>query len=354
MEIFQYEGTLQTEDSFQVKASAPSNIALVKYWGKYGEQLPKNPSVSFTLDRCQSITEVDFNPAKNGGFTFLFEGKPKPDFHPKLDTFFSKIKSYCPYIDTHHLTINSRNTFPHSSGIASSASAMAALATAFIAFEKHYSQSWEDSLGQQKASFLARLGSGSAARSIQGPLMLWGQSNHYSSSSNSLAVPLTEEIHPVFRTYRDTILLIDRGQKKVSSTQGHQLMHGHPFAEARFQQAETHTGQLLSILATGDLEAFIRLVESEALTLHALMMSSQPYFILMHAQTLQVLERVWDFRKQTQVPLCFTLDAGANVHLLYPDSFAETVQAFIRSDLASYCQDGQYIDDQVGSGAKIH
>ena len=185
--------------------------------------------------------------------------------------------------------------------------------------------------------------------------MLWGTSKHLSQSSDHIAVPLgTDAIHPIFQDYQDTILLIDRGQKKVSSTQGHQLMHGHPFAEARFIQAQKNTGDLLAILKAGDLDAFIPLVESEALTLHALMMSSQPYFILMHANTLQVLERLWAFRKQTQIPLCFTLDAGANVHLLYPKDQYTAVQAFIQSDLVAFCQDGQYIDDQVGSGAKIH
>ncbi|MGC6479389.1 MAG: diphosphomevalonate/mevalonate 3,5-bisphosphate decarboxylase family protein [Flavobacteriaceae bacterium] len=356
MEAFQYSGIRQAEHPVAIKTSAPSNIALVKYWGKHGEQLPKNPSVSFTLDHCQTQTEVVFSPAdpQNNGFSFVFDGEPKPDFHPKLDSFFNKIKPYCPYLDTHHMAISSRNTFPHSSGIASSASAMAALATALLGLEKHFTPELDDTYFWQKASFLARLGSGSAARSLQGPLMLWGQTPHYQQSSDIIAVPLTENIHSVFQNYRDTILLVDRGQKKVSSTQGHQLMHGHPYAAARFQQAEDNTARLLSILQQGDVDAFIPLVESEALSLHALMMSSHPYFILMHPNTLHVLDRVWDFRQQSKIPLCFTLDAGANVHLLYPDEFADAVQTFIQSDLSSFCQAGQYIDDQVGSGAKIY
>lgn len=356
MEVYQFSGPLHNDRPFRIQTSAPSNIALVKYWGKHGQQLPKNPSISFTLDKCKTQTEVTFTPAVSGGnFSFAFEGQPKPDFHPKLQTFFDKIRPYCPYLDSHDLAIQSQNSFPHSSGIASSASAMAALALALLGLEKNLNPELSDSYFWEKASFLARLGSGSAARSLQGPLMLWGTSKHLSQSSDHIAIPLgTDAIHPIFQDYQDTILLIDRGQKKVSSTQGHQLMHGHPFAEARFIQAQKNTGDLLAILKAGDLDAFIPLVESEALTLHALMMSSQPYFILMHANTLQVLERLWAFRKQTQIPLCFTLDAGANVHLLYPKDHYTAVQAFIQSDLVAFCQDGQYIDDQVGSGAKIH
>ena len=355
MEVYQFSGPQDNDRSFRIQTSAPSNIALVKYWGKHGQQLPKNPSISFTLDKCKTQTEVTFTPAASGGnFSFAFEGQPKPDFHPKLQSFFDKIKPYCPYLDTHDLAIQSENSFPHSSGIASSASAMAALAMALVGFEKELNPELSDPYIWEKASFLARLGSGSAARSIEGPLMLWGNSTHLSQSSDRIAIPLRTDIHSVFQDYQDTILLIDRGQKKVSSTQGHQLMHGHPFAEARFVQADKNIGDLLAILKAGDLDAFITLVESEALTLHALMMSSQPYFILMHANTLQVLERIWAFRKQTKIPLCFTLDAGANVHLLYPKDQCTAVQAYIQSDLAAFCQDGQYIDDQVGSGAKIH
>lgn len=356
MEVYQFSGPLHNDRPFRIQTSAPSNIALVKYWGKHGQQLPKNPSISFTLDKCKTQTEVTFTPAVSGGnFSFAFEGQPKPDFHPKLQTFFDKIRPYCPYLDSHDLAIQSQNSFPHSSGIASSASAMAALALALLGLEKNLNPELSDSYFWEKASFLARLGSGSAARSLQGPLMLWGTSKHLSQSSDHIAIPLgTDAIHPIFQDYQDTILLIDLGQKKVSSTQGHQLMYGHPFAEARFIQAQKNTGDLLAILKAGDLDAFIPLVESEALTLHALMMSSQPYFILMHANTLQVLERLWAFRKQTQIPLCFTLDAGANVHLLYPKDQCTAVQAFIQSDLVAFCQDEQYIDDQVGSGAKIH
>ena len=97
-------------------------------------------------------------------------------------------------------------------------------------------------------------------------------------SSDLYGTPLSSELHPVFWDYQDTILLIDKGQKKVSSTLGHNLMKNHPYAATRFEQARTNIKDLKTILATGDLPAFIALVESEALTLHALMMASQALF----------------------------------------------------------------------------
>ena len=333
---------------------APSNIALIKYWGKTTPQIPKNPSLSFTLSSSVTQTQVVFEPVSSGAFdfNFYFEGVAKPDFKPKLQTFFKRIESYIPWIQGYQLTIKSHNTFPHSSGIASSASAMAALAMCLMDLEQKLVSDMEPEFFHQKASFLARLGSGSAARSVQGPVTLWGVNKIQNRSSNLYAIPFGPDLHPVFSTYQDTILLVDKGTKAVSSSQGHQLMHQHPFASQRFLQAGANLEALVQIMKAGDLEAFIKVVELEALSLHAMMMTSNPYFILMKPQTLYIIEKIWEFRASTSIPVCFTLDAGANVHILYPQDFKIQVNAFIQEELAVFCQKGQYLLDQVGEGAK--
>ena len=71
-------------------------------------------------------------------------------------------------------------------------------------------------------------------------------------------------------------------------------------------------------MKSGDLDTFIKIVELEALSLHAMMMTSNPYYILMKPNTLSIIEKLWDFRKEKNIPACFTMDAGANVHILYP------------------------------------
>ena len=284
----------------------PSNIALVKYWGKYGVQLPQNPSLSFTLSKCVTTTHLSFHPKDNKNdfsFSFRFEGKEEPSFHPKIDAFFSRIVAYCPYLLTHHLDTYFINSFPHS-GIASSASSMSALALAIVSIEKQAGKIENTSTLNKKASFLARLGSGSAARSIQGPMMSWGKTDAIEGSSNAFGTIIQHDIHPVFTSYQDTILIIDKGQKKVSSTLGHQLMESH-YANTRFKQAHQHIEQLMAILAEGNLDDFMTLVELEALTLHALMMASNPYFVLMQPNTLSVLNKVWDFRESTKLPFMF-------------------------------------------------
>lgn len=340
--------------SGKVTWRAPSNIALVKYWGKKPVQIPANPSISFTLDTCATTTSVTFTKKEgNADFSFdlLFEGKPKEDFKPKILTFFERIVSYLPFLKAYHFDIDTSNSFPHSSGIASSASGMAALSLCLMDIEKQLDPTMDRTTFNRKASYLARLGSGSACRSIDGSLVEWGFHENIPQSSDLYGTEYPFTVNPVFKTYQDTILLVHKGEKQVSSTVGHQLMKGHPYAENRFQQAVQNLDSLKPILASGDLEGFIQLVESEALTLHAMMMTSTPYFILMKPDTLEIINKIWKYRQESKVPVCFTLDAGANVHMLYPENVKENVQRFIHDELAMHCENGQYIHDRVGKGA---
>ena len=344
---------LQNIETANFEFSAPSNIALVKYWGKKENQIPANPSISFTLSNCKTITKIGFTKkiaTENFTFNFLFEGKPKEDFKPKILKFLERIENYCPYLKAYHLDIETKNTFPHSSGIASSASGMAALAMNIMSLEKLLCPSITDDYFYKKASFLARLGSGSACRSIKGSIVAWGNHKDIENSSDLFGIELGKTIHPNFKNYQDTILLVDKGEKQVSSTLGHNLMHNHPFAKERFEQANNNLTSIITVLQNGDLEKFIEIVESEALTLHAMMMTSMPYFILMKPNTLEIINKIWNFRNTTKIPVCFTLDAGANVHVLYPENVTVETLQFIKDELVGYCQNGQYICDEIGNG----
>ena len=340
--------------------SSPSNIALVKYWGKKDKQIPANPSVSFTLNNCKTITKLAFakkDTQDTFSFDLLFEGKPKEDFKPKIQQFFERVLVYLPFLKEYHFTIDTENTFPHSSGIASSASGMAALAMNLMSLEKALSRNFGTEMTEEyfykKASFLARLGSGSACRSVKGEIVVWGKHEQIQGSSDLFGVEFTNKIHENFNNFQDTILLVDKGEKQVSSSLGHNLMNGHPFAERRFTQAHENLNNLIEIFESGNLDEFIKIVESEALTLHAMMMTSMPYFILMKPNTLEIINAIWKFRNETKIPVCFTLDAGANVHVLYPENEKEKVLQFIQNELVGYCQNGQYICDEIGNGSEI-
>ena len=337
-----------------VKWQSPSNIALVKYWGKKEHQIPANPSISFTLSESKTITQVTFakKPVSGISFDIFFEGKHNDAFKPKIETFFKRIEVYLPFINNYHFKIETANTFPHSSGIASSASGMSALALCLMSIEQKLSNTvLTESYFKQKASFLARLGSGSACRSIEGPLVVWGKNDSFEQSTDLFGISFDTNIHPVFSHYHDAILLVDKGEKQVSSTVGHQLMHQHPFAKKRFKQAHQNLAELKQVLISGNLSRFIEIVESEALTLHAMMLTSVPYFILMKPNTLEIINKIWNYRTKNKSNICFTLDAGANVHILFPNAESANIYEFIKNELVVYCQNGHYICDKIGLGA---
>lgn len=354
---FVFNSPVNVEQLHKGEASwqSPSNIALIKYWGKTEPQIPKNVSLSFTLSNCHTQTRLIFcpkpTPKDDINFKVFFEGQENETFKPKILKFFERIAVYVPFINAYEFEIHTENSFPHSSGIASSASGMSALALCLMSLEKSLNPQISKDYFFKKASFLARLGSGSASRSIEGPLVLWGQHPGINGSINEYGIKYPYEVHPVFETFLDTILLVDKGVKQVSSTVGHNLMKDHPYAENRFKQAQDNMEKMRPVLKDGDLDAFIKIVEKEALSLHAMMMTSDPYFILMKPNTLHIIEKIWAFRQKTDTPICFTLDAGANVHVLFPAKDEEQVNSFITSELIGFCENEQYICDKVGTGA---
>ena len=328
---------------------SPSNIALIKYWGKKENQIALNPSISFTLKNCYTSTSVSFIKSNNFQYEFKFHGNHKPEFVPKLDVFFSRIKKYLPSLSKLSLKINSFNSFPHSSGIASSASAFSSLALCLIEIESKFSSLINEDNFFEIASFISRLGSGSASRSIYGPLTCWGKTDLYPGSSDQYAIPISIKNNN-FPTFCDSILIVDSGMKKVSSTLGHQLMDNHIFKKERISQSHLNSSKLKKSIESNDINSFIEVVENEALTLHALMMTSNPNFILFKPNTINIIEHVLKFRDETNTKICFTLDAGANVHLLYPKNSFQIVQDFIKKSLIIFCDEGRFINDEVGLG----
>ena len=195
--------------NFITSWEAPSNIALIKYWGKEDVQIPKNPSLSFTLSSSVTKTSVNFKPSnsENFDFDFFFDGTLRPDFNPKLLTFFKNIEHYIPWINGYKLIIKSNNSFPHSSGIASSASAMAALSLCLMDLENYLFPKMSEAFFYQKASFLARLGSGSASRSIQGPVTIWGENKTLKNSSNHFAISFGDGLNKIFNSFLNSSLV---------------------------------------------------------------------------------------------------------------------------------------------------
>ena len=337
----------------QILCKCPSNIAIIKYWGKHGVQLPRNPSISFTLNNAFTETLLTYRVKENFDnkidLSFYFEGKENESFKAKQVKFLNSLLPIFPFLTQLHITIESHNSFPHSAGIASSASSMATLAMCLCTLEVQLFNSDVEQSDSffKKASYIARLGSGSACRSLYPKMAVWGASPDVEGSSDEYAVPFEHEMHGVFKTFHDDILIASKGEKSVSSRMGHGLMDNNPFAEPRYAQARSRMSTLISALKSGDVETFGQICEDEAMTLHALMMTNSPWFTLLKPNTLKMIEILRGYREDTKLPIYFSLDAGPNLHLLYPQAVEKDVKNLIDNELRQCCEGGQIIFDHV-------
>lgn len=338
---------IESQHTFSWKC--PSNIAIVKYWGKKPNQIPCNSSVSMTLTHSFTETTLELLEKKTTEdieLDYFFENQRNTHFENRIQKYLGEQQNHFPFLKDYGLRIHSTNSFPHSAGIASSASAFGALALNLLdAVQEISGQNRANFI--QEASNLARLGSGSACRSLFPGFAVWGENKSMPTSSDVYATGVSD-IHPNFRKMHDAILIVESEPKKVSSSAGHSLMKGHPYAETRFTQANERTSQLLEVLAKGDFEKFIDITESEALTLHAMMMTSGSHYMLMKPATIEVIEKVVDFRMETNIPVCFTLDAGPNVHVLYADTDKVQVENFLNNALDGSVN--EIIFDALGKG----
>lgn len=333
---------------------SPSNIALVKYWGKFPGQLPANPSISFTLKESVTYFDITAN-IKNSNDTdkkitldFFFEGALAPKFQEKIEKFLLTVIDKFPWLLSYHLTLNSKNTFPHSSGIASSASSMSALCLCLLSLdEKIKAKKMSHESFFKQASSLSRLASGSASRSVYAPIVSWGElSGIFASDNEHAALIDLKSINPIFTNFSDSIIIVDAGTKSISSRAGHKLMENHPFKDERFKRARLNCKKILQAMKEGDLKSFIEVVEEEALMLHALMMTSEPSYILLKPNSLLIIEKIREFRQKTNIPVCFTIDAGPNIHVLYPEKYKNAVKDWLHSEFVGFA----IIHDEIGGG----
>jgi len=353
--IYQKEAlSLPKEDISSLPAAvgweSPSNIALVKYWGKKETQKPVNPSLSMTLSHMNTRTEVHYTRSKHeqGRRWLRFKGQENHPFGERINSYLDQAEKFFPFLTHMDLYIDSKNSFPHSAGMASSASAMSALALCLCSIEQRLKarQTIPEEF-YRKASFMARLGSGSASRSVYGNFVEWADP---SNGSEEYAQPLEGKVDPALAFLHDSVMITSTQAKKVTSSQGHARMEHHPYQSSRIQQALNNQQKIREALSSGNFQKLAEAIEEEALSLHALMLSSNPGFILINQATIHIIEAIRKFRDQTGARITFTLDAGPNVHVLYPVAEKEPIRKWMQQALEPYCENGAMIHDFTGKG----
>jgi diphosphomevalonate decarboxylase len=299
-------------------AIAHPNIALIKYWGVQDDalNLPASGSLSMTLDGLETRTMVTFDKALSedtlelDGQTASHEATARASAH--LDRIRHMARSVVP------ARVVSRNSFPTSAGIASSASGFAALTLAAAT-------ALGLDLPPKDLSILARKGSGSAARSIFGGFAEWHKGEDDQSSFAKQIWP------PEHWKLVDWIAVVDRNPKSTGSHDGHRLASTSPFQEARVASAPQRLAECRSALMARDFQRLAAVVELDSHMMHAVMMTSFPPLLYWSAGSIQLMKKIAGWRADG-LDVCYTLDAGPTVHCITTAEHSSQVEALLRSD----------------------
>ncbi len=303
--------------TYTAAALAPPNIAFIKYWGNRDDRLrlPVNGSLSMNLDGLWARTRVTFSPDLE---TDRLRLNGKTQSGPALVRVSQVLdvvreRAGLPWA----ATVESENNFPAGVGIASSAAAFAALATAAAAAAGL-------SLDEAALSRLARRGSGSAARSVPDGFVEWLAGE---TDETSYAVSLAGPEHWALA---DCVAVVDTEHKRVGSSDGHRLAASSPLQAARVHDAPRRIARCRQAILERDFEALAAVVELDSNLMHAVMMTSSPALFYWQPATLRVMEAVRRWRGQG-LPVCYTIDAGPNVHVLCPAEVQPQVEARLQA-----------------------
>lgn len=320
-----------------IRVVAHPNIAFIKYWGKESDPDPAranwalNPSLSLTLSRATTTSSLEF--LEDGADRMRLDGR---DASPKdVEKIRRHVERICDALDKPRpraLRYESENNFPMAAGIASSASAFAALtwATLGCVWGRAGAEEWI-AKHPRRASEFCRWGSGSACRSTDGPYMLWRD-----EAAERREFPLK---------LRDTVLILSREKKKVSSRDGHQAALSSPLLPARLAHVEERLAEMIKALENSEFHAFGRLLEKEALEMHEVARQGTPSVEYWTENTRRVLLAL---QEMTDRDFYFTLDAGPNVHVLSE----RNVSKDLRTLLEKLGIEAEIWEDESGSSPR--
>lgn len=299
-------------------AQAPSNIALIKYMGKQDEtqNLPDNPSLSYTLGNLLTSVVLETHAPKKDVWEPLDTPGALPFDLPQAsqNRYLNHLKLLKDYFDyPGGFIVRSCNNFPHSAGLASSASSFAALTKCACLALSELTQKPLPSVETQAR--LSRQGSGSSCRSFFSPWALWD-----GESVTAVKLPYPHLIHQA--------IIISHGEKNIYSSNAHQLVKTSPLYKTRPQQARENLQNLMNALQAQDWNAAFNVTWDEFHQMHQLFETSEPGFTYYTPQTKSLLATLYDFWQRHQDGPLVTMDAGPNIHLLYRDDQAHLAQQF--------------------------
>lgn len=297
-------------------AIAKSNIAFIKYWGNRNHELrlPSNGSISMNLEGLHARTTVTLDALLAKDELFINQREIGGNGLARVSRMLELVRVQSR--EKRFMRVESENNFPAGAGIASSAAAFAALALAASAAAGL-------NLNERELSILARSGSGSAARSIPAGFVEWLPGER---SEDSFAFSIAPPEH---WNLTDCVAIVSAAHKKVGSTEGHALADSSPLQAARVADAPRRLEICRRAILQKDFEAFAEVIEHDSDMMHAVMMTSRPPLMYWQPATVGIFHAVRAWRQQS-IPAAYTVDAGANVHVLCLSEYAAQVEAKLR------------------------
>ncbi len=285
----------------KASATAPSNIAFIKYWGRKNEvlRLPENGSVSMNLSGLNTVTTVEFSSEYTEDFVDI-NGTHEQKESGRAVEHLNRVRALAGI--SHFAKVVSKNNFPSATGLSSSASGFAALTVAAASAAGLH-------LSLKELSILARQGSGSACRSIPDGFVEWLDGG---TSDTSYAISLYP---PDYWDLIDVVVVVSEGRKDVSTSEGQKLIGTSPFFSLRKARMKEKLVRAKRLLATKNFPEFGELIEAEALELHAIMLTSNPSLIYWTPGTLMLMKLVKKWRSEG-LPVYFTMNTGQDIHLI--------------------------------------
>jgi diphosphomevalonate decarboxylase len=299
-----------------ITAQASPNIAFIKYWGNRDNtlRLPVNGSISMNLDGLFTRTSVTFNASASADSLFINNKHVTGPGLTRVSYILDLVRGMAKINERAEVT--SENNFPAGAGIASSASAFAALALSA-------SKAAGLNLSELELSVLARRGSGSASRSIPAGLVEW-QMGKEEKDCFAFSIAPVDHWNLV-----DCIAVVSAVHKKTGSTEGHALAGTSPLQSARVEDTPRRLDICRKAILNRDFEAFANIIEHDSDIMHSVMMTSNPPLMYWQAASVGIFHEVRAWRA-SGLPVGYTVDAGANVHVLCLGEKAKEVEKRLR------------------------
>jgi diphosphomevalonate decarboxylase len=298
--------------TFSATAIAFPNIAFIKYWGLRDARLhlPTNGSISMNLAGLTTRTRVTFDPNPPAD-TLSINGKASVGpAQQRVSAFLDRVRQIAK-IKT-FASVVSDNNFPTGTGIASSASAFAALSLAASAAAGLH-------LNEAELSRLARTGSGSACRSVPGGFVEW-RMGHDDLDSHAYSIAPPDHWRLV-----DCVVIVSQAHKPTGSIEGHRLAPSSPLHLARTAKIPHLLAECRRAIEVCDFDRLAQVTELDCHLMHAVMMTSSPRLLYWQPATLAVLHAVQQWRKEG-TPVCYTIDAGPNVHVITTEQASQRIE----------------------------